>query len=534
MTEEGMDGGNAGSSQRFWRLFKLAFGAVLFLVILLVPGPEGLSPEAQRLAAITVLMGIYWITEPIPMAVTSLLPIALYPLCNILPGKTVTQAYSDPSVFLYLGGFLLALGIERWGLHRRIALHVLQFMGTSPRRIVFGFMFATGGLSMWISNSATALMMVPIGLALLKTLGESLARSNVEDSDTFIRKLSVPLLLGIAYAASVGGIGTYVGTPTNMVFRGFWGQQYVPQGYPDVTFAEWMIVFAPVSALMLALCGLVTTWNLPRLPQSELLTRDFFKDQLRELGPIRPAEMKVAVLFGLTAAMWILKEPLKIDNWQVLPDWPSLVVKAASWIGFDLSYFAKNIHDSTIAILMSLFLFILPGDGPAASRPRLLTWKEAERGIPWGMLLLFGGGFAMANAFGSTKLADWLGVSLSGWISGQSPFIILLMVCALVTALTEFTSNTATANMLMPVLAAVAIQSDIDPRLLLIPATVSASCGFMMPVGTPPNAIVFATGRVPIRSMMAYGLVLNIIGVVVVATFMMFVATAVMNIPFPK
>ncbi len=521
------------TSERFWRRLKIGFGLVLFFSVLLIPGPEGLPPEAQRLLAVTVLMGTFWITEPIPMAATSLLPLALYPLLNILPAGKVSRAYSDPTVYLYLGGFLIALGIERWNLHRRIALHVLSRVGTSPRRIVFGFMLATGMLSMWISNSAAALMMVPIGLALMTTLRQSMPEDDQGQSESAIRELTIPLLLGIAYSASVGGIATYVGTPTNMVFRGFWGQQFVPNGYPDVSFAEWMIVFTPASFVMLLLCGLVMTWRLKPLPNSTMLTRDFFKIQLREQGKATAAEWRVGLLFAFTALLWIFRDPLIIDGKTLIIGWPQLVTQIVAWFGLDVSYLAKNVADSTIAVFMASLLFVLPGNGSAKNRPRLLTWQEAQNGIPWGMLLLFGGGFAMADAFVETKLATWLGGNITGWLAGHSPLGMTFMVCTLVTILTEFTSNTATANMLLPILAAVAVQLQMDPRLLLIPATVSASCGFMMPVGTPPNAIVIATGKVPVRSMMAYGLLLNIIGIFCVALFTWFIGSAVMQIPLP-
>lgn len=509
----------------------LALGIVLFLAVLFAPSPTGLSPEAQRLAAITVLMAVYWITEPIPMAVTGLLPIALYPLFNILPAKTASRAYGDPIVFLFLGGMLLALAIERWNLHRRIALNVLSVVGTSPRRIVFGFMFSTAFLSMWISNTAATLMMLPIGLALMTTLRDAMAIDSPEHADAAIRRLTIPLLLGIAYAASVGGFSTLVGTATNMVFRGFWERQFVSQGYPDVSFAEWMLVFTPASVTMLFLCGLVMTWNLRPLPQAQQLTKDFFKLRLAEMGRAAPAERKVALLFAATATLWILREPLMIDQTQILPDWPGLVIKFFNLFGVDVAYLADSVQDGTIAIAAACLLFLLPGDGPVLNRPRLLNWREAERGIPWGMVLLFGGGFAMADAFTATKLSDWIGQHISGALAGQSIFMMILMLCTFVTIMTEFTSNAATVNMLMPVLAAVAIQLQIDPRLLLVPATVSASCGFMMPVGTPPNAIVIATGKVPVASMLRYGFILNVIGIICVTLFTWFLGAPIMHIP---
>ncbi|HWL09143.1 MAG TPA: SLC13 family permease, partial [Planctomicrobium sp.] len=516
---DNLDEMNGSDSGRFWRRFNLGLALVLFLIVLLLPTPEGLTPEAQRLLAITVLMGTCWITEAMPIAATSLLPLGLYPLLNILPVGQVSRAYGDPTIFLFLGGFLLALGIERWNLHRRIALHVLSRVGTSPRRIIFGFMLATAMLSMWISNTATVLMMLPIGLALLTTLRDSLEKTSPNEVDKAMRNLSIPLLLSIAYTANATGVSTYVGTPTNMVFRGFWGQQFVPQGYPDVTFAEWMIVFTPMSFVMMAICGVVMTWNLKPLPNADKLTRDFFRTQLQELGKMTTAEKRVGILFAITAMLWVFRESFVIDGRTLVVGWPIMLVNVGGWLGLDWSHLPKNIGDSTIAVFMASLLFVLPGNGPALTRPRLLSWQEAERGIPWGMLLLFGGGFAMADAFWTTELSTWLGGNFAGWIEGHSQLAVTFMVCTLVTTLTEFTSNTATANMLMPVLSAVALQLQMDPRLLLIPATVSASYGFMMPVGTPPNALVIATGKVPVRSMLAYGLLLNILGIICVALF---------------
>jgi len=520
-------------SERFWQMLKLGLGLVLFLILLLMPTPSGMTVEAQRLLAITALMASYWIMEPIPIPVTSLIPLALYPLFNILPAGKVSRAYGDPVIYLFLGGFLLALGIERWNLHRRIALHVLSRVGSSPRRMIFGFMLATGLLSMWISNTATTLMMLPIGLALMSTLHESLKQTSPENADETIRTLTIPVLLSIAYAASASGVSTYVGTPTNMVFRGYWQQEFVSQGYPDVTFAEWMLVFIPMSAAMLVIVGIVMSWGLKPLPNADQLTSKFFRNQLQELGKMSSAEWKAGLLFALTALLWVFRESVIYDGRTIIIGWPDLLIWIAAQAGTDLSYLSKTVSDSTIAIFMAALLFVLPGNRTAHERPRLLTWKEAERGVPWGMLLLFGGGFAMADAFGTTQLSGWLGENFQGWIAGYSQLAVTMIVCTWVTVMTEFTSNTATANMLMPILSAVAQQLQMDPRLLLIPATISSSYGFMMPVGTPPNAIVIGTGKVPVRAMLAYGFILNVLGIFCVSLFTWYIGAAVMRIPLP-
>jgi len=522
------------SASQFWFWLGLLLGVGLFLVILLVPTPAGLTIEGQRLAAVTTLMAIFWVLQPIPIAATSLIPLALYPLMGILSSRDVSKVYADSNVFLFLGGFLLAIAIERWNLHKRIALHIISRVGTSPRMIVFGFMLTTAGLSMWISNSAAALLMLPIGLALITTLQETLDHLAPAEAEQTTSSLTIPLLLGIAYAASCGGFATLVGTPTNVSMRGYWERQFVTQGYTPLSFAEWMIVFVPVMIVMLLSAVVVMCWNVRPFPNSDQLTRGFFRTRLQELGRATFAERMVGGLFMLTAVLWIFRAPLIINQHPVLPGWTDLLANFLSAMGMQADSLKKFPDDATIAMFMGLMLFILPGDRlPDGKRPRLLTWNDAERNIPWGMLLLFGGGFAMADAFSATHLSEWIGKGFSGLLQDQPIAVLVLATCTLLTILTEFTSNTATINTLLPVLAAISVQLDIDPRWLMVPATVSASCGFMMPVGTPPNALVFSTGKVPMSSMMRYGLVLNLLGIIYVAGAMLLLSPVVMGIPYP-
>lgn len=512
------------------RLASLFLSLGLAAGVLLFPSPAGMTPPAQRLAAVTVFMAVAWVTQPIPIAVTSLIPLAAYPLLGIVPAKEVSLAYADGNVFLFLGGFLIALAIERWNLHRRIALHVVSRSGGSPRRIVIGFMATTALLSMWISNTAATMLMLPIALALVTTLREALARTSSESAAEAAETMTVPLLIGIAYASSCGGFASLIGTPTNVSLRGFWERTFVPQGYPNLSFAEWMIVFVPAAAAMLGCTAGIMLWKCPPLPGGETLTRGFFRERLNELGPATPAERRVFVLFAVTALLWILRQPLVVGETTLLPGWPDLVISACRFV-VDATFLREFLHDSTIAIAMACLLFLIPGDGDASGKtPTLLSWDEAERGVPWGMLLLIGGGFAMADAFAKTGLSAWLGTRFADLLQGQPVVVLVIGVCVLLTFLTEFTTNVATVNTLLPTLAAMAVDLEIDPRLLLIPATVSASCAFMLPVATPPNAIVFATGRVPMIAMIRLGLLLNLIGVAVVTLTMMTLGVTVMGI----
>jgi len=523
------------TSESLWFWFGLCLGLGLFLGILLAPSPAGLSVPAQRLAAVTVLMAVFWILQPIPIPATSLLPLALFPAMGILSNKDVSKVYADPNVFLFLGGFLLATGIERWNLHRRIALHIISHVGSSPRMIVVGFMLTTAGISMWISNTASALMMLPIGMALISTLRDTLTDLKPEEADKAAGSLTIPLLLGIAYAASCGGFATLVGTPTNVSLRGYWERQFVSQGYPPLSFAEWMIIFVPVMVCLLLSAAVVMCWHVRPFPNSEQLTRTFFRQRLQEIGRATFAEWVVGITFMATAFLWIFREPLVINQHPILPGWTDLLDKGLLAAGFQNISLRKTIDDSTIAMAMGLLLFVLPGNKTAeGTRPRLLTWTVAERNVPWGMLLLFGGGFAMADAFSATHLSEWIGKGFSGLLDGQPILVLVLATCCLLTFLTEFTSNTATINTMLPILAAITVQLGIDPRWLMVPATISASCGFMMPVGTPPNALVFSTGKVPMTTMMRYGLILNILGVVYVTAAMWWLAPAVMGLKFPQ
>ncbi len=457
----------------------LVAGLAAFGVLLVLPAPDGLEPAGWRAAAVAVLMAVWWMTEALPIAATSLVPIALFPLVGVAPVGDAAGPYANPIIFLFLGGFLLAKGMERWGLHRRLALGVIARVGTEPRRIVLGFMLAAGLLSMGISNTATAVMLLPIALSVVE-----LARRDEVGSEADDRSFALVLMLGVAYACSVGGLATLVGTPTNALLAGFVAETYGA----DLSFAGWLAVGLPLAVVGLAVVyGMLTRVVFPVRLASIPGGRAFVRERLRALGPLAVPERRVAVVFGTVAVLWVAR-PL-------------------------LEAVVGGLSDAGIAIAGALALFALPAGG-ARPGTRLLDWETA-RTLPWGVLLLFGGGLSLAAAIADTGLAAWLGGRLAG--AGALPTWALVgLVVALIVVLTELTSNTATAAAFLPVLAALAGSTETDPLLLLVPATAAASCAFMLPVATPPNAIVFGSSHVSIREMARAGLWLNVVFVVVV------------------
>jgi sodium-dependent dicarboxylate transporter 2/3/5 len=457
----------------------LLLGPAAFLVLMLVPQPEGLAVEGWRLAAVTVWMAVWWISEAIPIPATALLPIVLFPLLGIMPAGTVTLSYAHHLIFLFIGGFMIAVTMERWELHRRIALHVISRAGTSPAQLVLGFMLATALLSMWISNTATAMMMVTIGLAVLKQMSP--------DGRYQSSPLGTALMLGIAYAASIGGIATIIGTPPNAILAGVLDKNY---GI-DLGFGDWMLFALPLSLLMLFLSWLYLTRIAFPLRATELPeSTGHISQQLAALGHMSRAEKRVAWVFGSVAVMWICRG---------LIDWAPLGM----------------IRDSTIAIAGALALFVIPADWQ--QRTFLLDWQTAVR-IPWDIIILFGGGFALAAGFSETGLTTWLAQQLQV-LKGVPVVWVILLTGLLVTFLTEVTSNTATASLLLPVLGALSLALALPPMILMVTATLCASFAFMLPVATPPNAIVFGSRCIHIPQMAKAGLWLNFMGVLLITAF---------------
>ncbi len=450
-------------------LFSLPLGLVAALVAGAGGAAAGLATPAAATLGLTLLCAIWWVLEPVPIAVTGLVPLAVLPFLGVLPEKEVAAAYGHPLILLLLGGLIISAGLESSRAHRRLALHMVRLVGgRSRRRLVLGFMLASAGLSMWISNTATTLMLMPVALAVLEDEAPELA---------------TPLLLGIAYGASIGGLGTPVGTPPNVLFIA----QYLDLTGEDFSFLRWMGIGVPVVILLLP----VAWW---------VLTRDLRGSGPVDIpapGPWRPAERRVLVLFALTALAWVTRsEPL--GGWSGL-------------LG------VETVGDSTVALASAVAMLVLPSGelDDEGKSPRLLAWSTAQR-VPWGLLLLFAGGLALAKAFQASGLSAALGQALAG-LAALPLLLVMLTLCLGVSFLTEVTSNTATSAVLLPVLAAAAQQASIPPEILMIPAVLSASCAFMLPVATAPNAIVFASGHISGRQMARTGVALNLVGAVIVS-----------------
>ncbi len=491
----------------------LAVGGVVFMTLLVMPVLEGLTPEGQRMLAVTALMAIWWIGEGTSLAVTALLPLVLFPLLGILSSKQVAPNYANHLIFLFLGGFMIALAMEKWNFHKRLALWIIFAIGTRPQRLVLGFMTATAFLSMWISNTASTMMMFPVAMAVVRQIALDASLNGVRNSEsqkTIEQGLGLILMLGLAYSASIGGVGTLIGTAPNIIFAGFYKTLF-PEN-PEITFFKWMVMAVPVVIVFipivwLYLCRFVSPISLKNISAG---SHEIIQRELNELGPINRAEKTVATVFCLTAFLWIFRQPISLGEF-VIPGWSGLFANP------------KYLHDSTVAMAMGVLLMILPVDvtkGQDLNGKReyfALDWKTVQEKIPWGILLLFGGGFALAGGFGATGLDIWIGGKLTG-IAGWPLWCVVLGICLVITFLTELTSNTATTTMILPILGVSAVAANIHPLFFMVPATLAASFAFMLPVATPPNAIVFGSGWVTIPQMSRAGLVLNFFGAGIVTT----------------
>lgn len=480
MTDAPTDQARSGS----FRSFGLGAGPLAALVLLAVPAPDGLTAPAWATAAVAIWMAIWWASEALPLAATALLPLVLFPVLDVLDIKTAAAPFANPLIFLFLGGFLIALAMQRWNLHRRIALAIISQAGSHPARLIGGIMFATAFLSMWISNTATAMMMMPIAASLaIILLPDSDGPARPERSSDF----ATVLMLATAYSASIGGLATLVGSPPNALLAAFMLQTY---GI-EIGFAQWMAIGLPLTFVLLPTAWFMLTRISFRLPASENVAHgQVIDDELDALGPLSVAEKRVAMIFSLVAFLWLTRPFL------------------SAFSGID------GLSDAGIAIGGALLLFVVPAHWP--DRVFLLDWEWAKR-APWDILLLFGGGLSLAQAVDKTGLAIWIGSGLS--VIGLWPVLLLVAaVVALIIFLTELTSNTATTAAFLPVVGAVAVQAELAPLLLALPAAFAASCAFMLPVATPPNAIVFGSGYVGIPQMMRAGLWLNLIGVVAITT----------------
>ena len=455
-------------------------GIIASLVVLFLPESDGLAPEAQRAAAIFVLMGIWWATEAVPIAITALIPLVFFPLLGVASIEATAAPYANKNIFLFLGGFFLSLAIQKCNLHKRIALTILKFTGTRGKSIIAGFMVSSCLLSMWIMNTSTTIMLLPIGLAIIAVVKESMTELSELEKLNF----QVALLLGIAYAANIGGIATLIGTAPNMALNGFMEEQY----NVSISFLDWMKVGVPVSLTLLPLAWLsLTRLSFPVNFQTSEQTQATIINMRHSLGEIKTSEKRVLFIFLFTAFLWVTRG--QINNIPGL----------------------EGLSDPGIAMLCGLALFLTPS---GSTSENLLEWKDAERGVPWGVLLLFGGGLSLAAAAQSTGLAAWIGGLMP---VGLSIVLLVFMFTALIIFLTELTSNLATTATFLPIVAIIATQFGFDPILLTASIAIAASCAFMLPVATPPNAIVFGSELIKVPQMMRAGIVLNVISIVIVS-----------------
>ncbi len=481
-----------GLSQR--QKVGLLLGPILFMLTLLLPTPAGMQPQAMAVLAVTLLMAVFWISEAIPIPATALFPIALFPLLGVMPTAKVTVSYGNHLIFLFMGGFLIAMAIERWQLHKRIALHTVNLVGVTPNRVILGFMMATAFLSCWISNTATAMLMVTIGMAVLHQLagsedGRELAKTN----------FGVALMLGIAYAASIGGVATLIGTPPNAILAGVVEKQY---GY-SIGFAEWMLFAMPLSIVMLALAWFYLTRIAFRNDVAELPGgKAVIRQQLVALGAMSKQERRVLAVFLFVVAAWLFRGLLPFDA-------------------------LREVTDSAVAILGALLLFMIPAD--LEKGEFLLDWKTAVN-IPWDIIILFGGGFALAAGFSASGLTGWIGSQLS-LLEGANLVVLIAVVVVMVIFLTEVTSNTATASLLLPVMAGFAMAANVPVLSLMAAVALAASFAFMLPVATPPNAIVFSSRQVTIPQMARAGIWLNLVGTVLITLFVTQLLPVVLQLP---
>jgi sodium-dependent dicarboxylate transporter 2/3/5 len=469
-------------------------GIIILLTLILIPAPDGMRPEALRALGVALLMAVWWVTECIPIYATAFVPIALFPLFGILDAGTTTENYGHNYVLMLLGGFFLAKSIELSGLHKRVALFIISKLGTSRRRIILSFMIATAFLSMWIANVAVVLLMLPIALAIV---------DKEEENEERNPKFGLALMLAIAYAASVGGTGSLIGTPPNMVFAGVFAKTF-PE-YPEIDFLAWMKLGTPVVIIILPIVWLYVTKYF-KISGHFAGSKEIINQEIKAIGKLTTMEKRVFVVFLFTALGWIFRRNIELDGF-IIPGWSSL-------LGI-----ADYVHDSTVAIIAALLLFSIPSGRKKSPGPkRLLDWDSASK-VPWGVVMIVGGGYAIADAFNHTGLAEFLGSKMS-FISDYPMILILIIIITLMIFITEINSNTATANIFLPVLAAMAIAGSINPILIMIPATFACSFSFMLPSGTGTNAVIFGSNRVTIPEMAKCGFGLNLLCIILLTMLM--------------
>ena len=458
----------------------LILGPLLFLVIMIFVDAEGLSFEAKCILASTTWMAVWWVTECVPISVTALLPIVLFPLTGGMDLATTTAAYGHKLVFLFVGGFLIALAIEKWHLHKRLALNIIRVTGSNKSRVILGFMLATAFLSMWISNTATSIMILPVGLAIISQLKDD--PKTIENENEVFGK---SLMIAIAYSASIGGMATLIGTPPNMVLAGVVEESYGIK----LNMFDWMKFGVPLSSFLLIICWLYLTKIAFKFKNEEFSAgKEEILRQIKKLGSFSNEEIKVLIVFALTALGWIFRGSIE----TIFP----------------------MIDDTIIAIFFAVTLFIIPTKNHKTNTTTLLVWNDTVK-LPWGILILFGGGMAIASAFGKSGLALWIADLLQN-LNDVSLFLIILIIVTSINLLTEVTSNMATTAMLLPVLVTIALAIEVHPYFLLVSATLAASCAFMLPISTPPNAVVFGSGFLKIEDMFKKGVWMNLISIITI------------------
>lgn len=469
------------SNQSLAKTLGLWVGPILFVAMLLAGQSQQTMPvDAWLVAAVGLWMAVWWSTEAVPVAATAFIPLILFPVLQVTPVKAVAQSYAHPTIFLFLGAFMLALAVEKWSLHRRIALTVLSRTGTDGRKLILGFMIAASLLSMWMTNTSTAMMLLPIAASVAAMVAEKASGASAESKRTF----QVALLLSLAYATTIGGMATIIGTPPNVLLAGFIEETYGLQ----IAFLDWMLIGLPLALILLPLGWVVLTRIAFTVDIAESKEAgDVITDMRRQLGVMHASERRVGLLFLAVVFLWMTR----------------------SWLN-DFSGL-EGVSDAGIVMAAALLLFVIPaGDG---SGQRLMVWEDVSR-LPWGVLILFGGGLALAAQVSGSGLAVWLGESLLP-VASLGVLVLVVAAAGLVVFLTELTSNLATAATFLPVIAAIAAQSGIEPLVLCVPVTLAASCAFMLPVATPPNAIVFSSGVLTIPEMVRAGFLMNLIALVV-------------------
>ncbi len=473
---------------------------------ILLAGEFGEDPKTPAMAAVALMMALLWVTEAIPLSATALLPLILFPLLGISPTKVVAATYMNSTVFLLLGGFLIALAMQRWNLHRRIALAVLSAVGSHPMQLMTGFILATAGLSMWISNTATTLVMMPIALAIL-------SRFDAVIGERAAQQLTTGFLLAIAYSASIGGIMTPVGTAPNLVFIRLYEVSHADGS--GMGFTEWMLLTIPIGVVLLIFLMIYLSFRYCRGITAESSIQGFITEEKHNLGSIRFEEKVVAVVFAAAALLWVTRKKIQTDTFT-FPGWQSLIPNGSM------------MDDSTVAVAMALILFIVPARTADGSSTRVLDHTVFQQ-LPWSVVLLFGGGFALASGFVDSGLSSYLAQQVA-LLTDLSLSTQIFLVTGLMTGLTELTSNTATTQLVLPILQSIAESMQVKPEWLMIPATLAASCAFMFPVATPPNAIVFSSGKIKMSEMLAAGLIINLVAIVVIGILLQWLIPAVIGV----